>query len=308
MLCMIRPQYLREGSRVALVATARKVSPEEIQPTVELLRAWHLEPVVDDGLYAADHQMAGSDEHRAHMLQRYIDDDSIDAILCVRGGYGTVRMVDHVDYQPLIRHPKWLIGFSDVTVLHSHIGRHCQLATLHATMPLNIPADPKLWSSPAITTLRRALFEGRVDIDAPPSSLNRNGHCEAPVVGGNLSVLYSLVGSASDIDTEGKILFIEDLDEYLYHIDRMMQNLRRCGKLEHLAGLAVGALSDMHDNTIPFGRQAEEIVLDAVSDYHYPVAFHLPVGHIGLDNHAILLGATATLDVNDQQTHFSQSC
>lgn len=305
---MIRPQPLREGSRVALVATARKVSPEEITPTVELLRDWHLEAVFDDGLFAADHQMAGSDEHRARMLQRYIDDERIDAILCVRGGYGTVRIVDRINFHPLTLHPKWIIGYSDVTVLHSHITRHCQLCTLHATMPLNIPDDPSQWHTPAIETLHQALFSGRVDISVPSAPLNRHGHCTAPVVGGNLSVLYSLIGSSSDIDTDNKILFIEDLDEYLYHIDRMMQNLRRSGKLKRLAGLAVGALSDMHDNAIPFGRQAEEIVLDAVSDYDYPVAFHLPVGHIGLDNHALLMGAVGTLDINDHQTRLSQSC
>ena len=293
---------------MALVATARKVSPDEVRPAIDLLRSWQLEPVVDEGLYATDNQMAGDDIHRAALLQQYLDDDSIDAILCVRGGYGTVRIVDRINFQSLEQHPKWIIGYSDVTVLHSHIVGHCQLCTLHATMPLNIPADPSQWHTPAITTLRRALFEGRVDIDAPASPLNRQGCCKAPVVGGNLSVLYSLIGSASDVDTDGKILFIEDLDEYLYHIDRMMQNLRRSGKLERLAGLAVGALSDMHDNTIPFGKQAEEIVLDAVNDYHYPVAFHLPVGHIGLDNQALLIGATATLDINDKKTHLSQSC
>ena len=305
---IICPECLHPGSRVALVATARKVSPEEVQPSVELLRSWLLEPIVDDGLFAADNQMAGRDEHRAALLQRYIDDDSIDAILCVRGGYGTVRIVDRVNFVPLLHRPKWIIGYSDVTVLHSHVARHYQLTTLHATMPLNIPADRAQWNTPAIESLRCALFEGTADIEAPASPLNRTGHCYAPVVGGNLSVLYSLCGSPSDIDTEDKILFIEDLDEYLYHIDRMMQNLKRNGKLERLKGLVVGAMSDMHDNAIPFGKTAEEIVLDAVKEYDYPVAFHLPIGHIGLDNHALLLGIPATLDITDTHSHLSQSC
>ena len=303
-----RPERLHPGSRVALVATARKVSPEEVQPAIALLRAWQLEPAVEEGLYLSDNQMAGDDNHRAALLQRYLDDDSIDAILCVRGGYGTVRIVDRVDFSPLLRRPKWIIGYSDVTVLHSHVARHCQLATLHATMPLNIPGDTAQWGSPAIESLRRTLFEGTVDIKAPASPLNRTGHCHAPVVGGNLSVLYSLLGSASDIDTDGKILFIEDLDEYLYHIDRMMQNLKRNGKLERLKGLVVGALSDMHDNAIPFGHTAEEIVRDTVRDYDYPVAFHLPVGHIGLNNRALLLGIPATLDITDTHTHLLQTC
>lgn len=302
------PERLHPGSRVALVATARKVSSEEMQPAIALLRSWQLEPVVEAGLYCEDNQMAGDDTHRAALLQRYVDDDSIDAILCARGGYGTVRILDRVDYSSLRRHPKWIIGYSDVTALHSHLARHCQLATLHATMPINIPSDTSQWDSPAITSLHRALFEGTVEIEAPASPLNRVGHCQAPVVGGNLSVLYSLCGSSSDIDTDGKILFIEDLDEYLYHIDRMMQNLKRSGKLERLKGLVVGAMSDMHDNTIPFGHTAEEIVRDTVREYDYPVAFHLPVGHIGLDNHALLLGVDTTLDITDTHTHLSQSC
>lgn len=302
------PQRLRTGSRVALVATARKVSPEEILPSAELLRSWQLEPVVEDELYFSDNQMAGNDDHRAKRLQHFINDNTIDAILCVRGGYGTVRIVDKVDFSPLLSNPKWIIGYSDVTVLHSHIARHCQLATLHATMPLNIPADTALWHTPAIESLHRALFEGIVQTHANPSPLNRTGSCQAPVVGGNLSVLYSLCGSNSDIDTSGKILFIEDLDEYLYHIDRMMQNLKRNGKLERLKGLIVGAMSNMHDNTIPFGKTAEEIIWDTVKEYNYPVAFHIPTGHIGLDNQALLLGVPTTLDITDTHTFISQSC
>ena len=307
-MIMTCPIPLRSGSKVALVATARKVTPDEVQPAIELLRSWDLIPVVPDGLYAADHQLAGNDAMRAGILQRMIADDSIDALFCVRGGYGTVRIVDRVDFSPLLKHPKWIIGYSDVTVLHSHVGRHCKLATLHATMPVNIPADPNQWHTPAIETLKRALFNRKTEIDAPTSPLNRPGRCHAPVVGGNLSILYSLCGSASDLDTDGKILFIEDLDEYLYHIDRMMQNLKRTGKLSRLQGLIVGGMNNMHDNTIPFGRQAEEIVLDAVREYHYPVAFHIPVGHIGLDNHALMLGVATTLEITDSHTYISQSC
>ena len=302
------PKCLHPGSRVAIVATARKVSHEEMQPAVALLKSWQLEPVVEEGLFFSDNQLAGNDTHRAAQLQRYINDDSIDAILCARGGYGTIRIIDLVDFTPLKQHPKWIIGYSDITAMHSHVARHCQLATLHATMPINIPANHTLWNSPAIESLRRVLFEGRTDINAAPSPLNRTGHCHAPVIGGNLSVLYSICGSCSDIDTNGKILFIEDLDEYLYHIDRMMQNLKRCGKLKRLSGLVVGAMSDMHDNTIPFGHTAEEIIRDTVQEYDYPVAFQVPVGHIGLENHALLLGAPATLDITDTYTHISQSC
>lgn len=305
---MKSPQRLLPGSRIALVATARKINPEEIQPAIELLQSWQLEVIVEDGLFYVDNQMAGNDTHRAAMLQRYINDDSIDAILCVRGGYGTVRIIDKIDFSPLLLHPKWIIGYSDVTALHCHVSRHCQLTTLHATMPINIPADTTQWNTPALTSLHHTLFNGATNISANSCPLNRIGHCHAPIIGGNLSVLYSISGSDSDIDTDGKILFIEDLDEYLYHIDRMMQNLKRSGKLEQLKGLIVGAMSDMHDNIIPFGHTAEEIIRNTVQEYSYPVAFHLPIGHIGLTNQALLLGVPSTLDVTETGTQLTQIC
>lgn len=295
---MIQPPYLHEGDRVAVVATARKVSPAEIAPTVKLLTSWGLQPVIPDGLYAADHQFAGTDSHRAAILQQCLDDHSIHAVFCARGGYGTVRIVDSLDFSAFARNPKWIVGYSDVTVLHSHVRRTLGIATLHATMPLNIPADAARKSYPSTDSLRRALFGEALEYAIPSHPQDRAGTATGTVVGGNLSILYSLCGSPSDIDTTGCILFIEDLDEYLYHIDRMMMNLRRCGKLENLKGLLVGAFSDMHDNTIPFGRTAEEIILDAVGDYGYPVCFSAPFGHIGTDNCALPLGKEARLNVS----------
>lgn len=302
------PKCLLPGARVALVATARKVGPEEVQPAIDLLRSWQLEPVVDEGLYAAYNQMAGHDAHRAAMLQRYVDDDSVDAILCVRGGYGTVRVVDRVDFRHLIRHPKWIIGYSDVTVLHSHLHTTLNLATLHATMPVDIPADPSRWEAPALSSMHDALFWGKTQMTGAVGELTRPGVATAPLVGGNLSILYSLCGSPSDIDTTDSILLIEDLDEYVYHIDRMMQNLLRTGKLDRLKGLIVGAMSDMHDNTIPFGKSAEEIISDIVADFDFPVLFHAPIGHIGLENRALLLGVPTTLDISSQSFSITQQC
>lgn len=294
---MIHPPFLHEGDRVAIVATARKVTPEEIEPTLRLLQSWGLVPVVPEGLYAEHHQFAGDDAHRAAVLQRCLDDPEIGAIICARGGYGTVRIVDRLDFSAFWRRPKWIVGYSDVTVLHSHIRRTLGIETLHATMPLNIPADAVGKPYPATDSLRLALFGEPMEYRIPAHRLNREGTACGPVVGGNLSILYSLCGSPSDIDTEGSILFIEDLDEYLYHIDRMMQNLRRCGKLRGLRGLVVGAMTDMHDNTIPYGRTAEEIVRDAVADYGYPVCFSAPFGHIGTENCALPLGQKITLSV-----------
>ncbi|MCF0211592.1 MAG: LD-carboxypeptidase [Bacteroidales bacterium] len=280
--------------RIALAAPARKVSPDEMMPAISMLQQWGMEVFVPHGLYEEHHQMAGTDSHRAALLQSLLDDDSLDAILCCRGGYGTVRIIDHLNFARFARHPKRIVGYSDITVLHSHIHRTLSLPTLHATMPINMDGSP----TPATDTLRQALLGESLHYTFSPHPFNRQGRCTAPIVGGNLSILYSLLGSPSDIDTRGKILLIEDLDEYLYHIDRMLQALRRAGKLDGLQGLIVGALSDMHDNSIPFGLTAEEIVREAVEDYNFPVVFQAHFGHIGAQNRALPLGVPATLSVD----------
>ena len=294
---MIRPPYLQSGDRVAIVAPARKIALHEIEPAIALLRSWQLDVVLPEHLFDSDNQFAGDDNTRALTLQQQLDDPSIRAIFCARGGYGTVRIIDLLDFTRFREHPKWIVGYSDITTLHSHIHRHLGIETLHAIMPFNIPADALHTHYPAVDTLRQALFGGELSYFLPTNPLNHIGTAQAPLVGGNLSILYSLCGSPSDIDTDGKILFIEDLDEYLYHIDRMMMNLKRSGHLAHLAGLVVGQMSDMHDNTIPFGSTAEQIILHAVSEYTYPVLFNFPAGHNGTDNRALILGHTATLTV-----------
>lgn len=288
-------QYLRASDRVALAAPARAVSPEEMAPAIATLEAWGLQVVAPDGLYKRDGQLAGNDSHRTALMQSLLDDPNIAAILCVRGGYGTVRIIDRLDFTRFAQHPKWIVGYSDITVLHSHIHATLGLPTLHATMPINFPTD----GSPCAATesLRQALFGTPQEVVWDSHPLDRKGTVQGVAVGGNLSILYSLLGSRSQMDTRGKILLIEDLDEYLYHIDRMMQALKRAGMLEGLAGLVVGGLNDMHDNTIPWGHEAEEIVAEAVADYDYPVAFNAPIGHIGTANQAITLGVPLTLTI-----------
>ena len=290
-----RIPYLKAGDRVALAAPARAVSPEEMAPAIATLEEWGLKVVVPDGLYERDGQLAGCDGHRAALMQRLLDDPNIAAIVCARGGYGTVRIVDRLDLTRFAEHPKWIVGYSDVTVLHSHLHATLGLPTLHATMPVNFPTDGS--PCPATESLRHALFGTPQDIAWGAHPLDRKGTVQGMAVGGNLSILYSLLGSRSQVDTRGKIMLIEDLDEYLYHIDRMMQALRRAGMLDGLAGLVVGALSDMHDNTIAWGHTAEEIVAEAVADHNYPVAFNAPIGHIGTANQAITLGIPLTLTI-----------
>ena len=292
--------FLKKGDRVALAAPARAVSPGEMAPAIAMLEAWGLHVDVPGGLYACEGQLAGSDSHRAALLQRLLDDPEVRAVFCCRGGYGTVRIVDRLRFERFAERPKWIVGYSDITVLHSHIHTTLGLPTLHATMPVNMHGE----ETPATRTMHYFLFgtgHGTVDYEWDPSPLNRKGTAHAPLVGGNLSILYSLLGSSSQVDTRGKILLIEDLDEYLYHIDRMMQALRRAGMLEGLAGLVVGGLSDMHDNTVPFGRTAEQIVLDAVAGHSYPVAFGAPFGHLGDSNLALPLGRECTLEVSDSK-------
>lgn len=296
---LVQPNYLKKGDKIGVVACARKISLEELQPAISTLKAWGLEPVLSPNLFKEEHQFSGSDAERAADLQLFLDDSSIKAVISARGGYGTVRIIDKIDFQQFIQHPKWVIGYSDITVLHSHIHK-LGIQTLHATMPINFAKDQE-----ATDTLRKALFGDALNYTVAPHAGNRNGDAEATLVGGNLSLLYALSGSSSDIDTKGKILFIEDLDEYLYHIDRMMMQLKRSGKLENLAGLIVGGMSDMKDNAIPFGKTAEEIIWDAVKEYNYPVCFNFPAGHID-KNLALRFGAKAKFSVSSNKVHLAE--
>ncbi|MBK7182717.1 MAG: LD-carboxypeptidase [Bacteroidetes bacterium] len=292
---MIQPPYLKKGDKIAIIASARKISKEELEPAVAMLKNWGLEVVFGKNLFNADHQFSGTDAERAADLQEMLDDTSVKAIISARGGYGTVRIIDAIDFTKFKQHPKWVIGYSDITVLHSHI-HNMGIQTLHATMPINFTKHEE-----ATETLRKFLFGETINYTFESHSLNRTGNAEGILVGGNLSLIYALCGSASDIDTSNKILFIEDLDEYLYHVDRMMINLKRSGKLSKLAGLLVGGMSDMKDNTIPFGKTAEEIILDAVKEYRYPVCFNFPCGHID-ENLAVVLGKKMKLSVTDENS------
>lgn len=293
---MTIPAYLNSGDSVAIIATARKISPEEIQPAVALLQNYGLNVLLGPNLFAAEHQFAGNDEQRTQDLQWALNHKEIKAIIIARGGYGTVRLVNHIDFREFKNHPKWLVGYSDVTVLHHAIHRQ-DIATLHATMPINFHKNEEATSS-----LMSALFGKHKIVQAEHHPLNRSGKAKAPIVGGNLSLLYALNGTKYDIDTREKILFIEDLDEYLYHIDRMMMQLKLSGKLQYLEGLIVGGMSDMKDNTIPFGKTAEEIVYDAVKEYDFPVCFNFPAGHIDR-NIALFLGEEGFLSVKPEEVH-----
>ena len=294
--CMRNP-VLNTGDAVALVAPARKISESELSCAVTVLERNGLRVRMAPHLFGSCGQFSGTDAERAAGFQWAVGDPEVKAIWCVRGGYGGMRIVDRIDFRPLLRNPKWLCGYSDTTVFHSHLQR-LGLETLHCTMPVNV--TPETAGSLSVETMLQVLFEGGVSYRLPNHPMNRPGRAEAPLCGGNLSLLYALQGSASDLRTAGKILFLEDLDEYLYHIDRMMLSLKRSGKLAELAGLVVGNLSDMHDNCIPFGKTAGEIVWEHVAEYGYPVCFGFPAGHADpADNRALVFGRSSVLSVGE---------
>jgi muramoyltetrapeptide carboxypeptidase len=291
--------YLKKGDKVAITCPAKKL-PIPMTDAVTLLTSWGLEVVLGDTVHASYHQFAGDDAFRAADMQRFIDDDSVKAIIAARGGYGTIRMIDMVDFSGLQRNPKWLIGFSDITLLHSHIISNYNLPCIHGQMPLNIP-DASAYS---LETLRKALFGEELvyQIDSTPQ--NRIGNSSGILIGGNLSLLLAISGSVSDMDYSNKILFIEDVGEYLYAADRMLYALKRAGKLKNLTGLIVGGFTDMKDNDTPFGQTLPEIIMDVVADYSYPVCFDFPAGHIS-NNCSLVLGKTINLSVQTNGVNIS---
>lgn len=290
------PRYLSQGDCIGLVAPARKIDEGELAPAIAFLTQQGFRVKLGKNLFAQCHQFAGSDAQRAEDFQQFLDDDSVHAILCCRGGYGSVRIIDRLDFTHFCKSPKWICGYSDVTVFHSHLN-NLRIPSLHCTMPINI--QPNHFDNLSNQSFIKALTGQRVEYTLPANARNRNGVAEGEIVGGNLSILYSLMSSLSDINTENKILFIEDLDEYLYHIDRMMMCLKRAGKLKNLSGLIIGGMSDMNDNTIPFGQSGEEIIASHCSEYGFPVCFKFPAGHIA-DNVALKLGMRVRLSVNDE--------
>jgi muramoyltetrapeptide carboxypeptidase len=290
---MITPPYLQKGDTVAILATARKHIVKSMQPTIDLLEGWGLHVVIGKSIGLEENQLAGNDEQRAADLQEQLDNPNIKAIWCARGGYGTVRVVDLIDFTAFKKSPKWLVGFSDVTVLHNHLNT-MGYKSIHGIMPISLAKA----STEAIESLRLSLFGQPLQYAIDPHPMNRLGKATGELVGGNLSILYSVLGSPSAIDCTDKILYIEDLDEYLYHIDRMMMNLKRNGCLESLKGIIVGSMTDMKDNDIPWGKNALEIVQDVTKQYNIPVIFNFPAGHIH-DNRALILGNNVTIEVTE---------
>jgi len=296
---MIIPKKLTKGDKIGIISTARKISLEELKPAIHILESWGLEVVLGTNLLEVDNQFSGTVHQRTADFQSMIDDKSIRAILCARGGYGSIQIIDNIDFSSLKKNPKWIVGYSDVTVLHSHLNT-LGIASMHATMPINFSTN----TDKALQSLRKSLFGLENNIKCKTHPFNKLGSVEAEIVGGNLSILYSLLGSKSDINTNKKILFIEDLDEYLYHIDRMIISLKRNGKFDNLEGLIIGGMSEMNDNDIPFGKTSEQIILEHLESFDFPICFDFPAGHMD-DNNAIVFGINSRLIIREKKVILS---
>lgn len=297
---MICPPYLKKGDKVAITCPAKKL-PHGIDDALVLLESWGLEVVLGETVNAQHHQFAGTDELRAKDLQRFLDDLDIKAIFAARGGYGTVRIIDRLDFSVLKKSPKWIVGFSDITILHAHLQAVLNICSVHGQMPLTIPDGSK----PSLESLRMTLFGEAISYQFNSKEPGRDGEASGELIGGNLSLMVNVNGSVSDPDYRDKILFLEDVGEHLYAIDRLFWNLKRSGKLAQIKGLIIGGFTELKDFDPPFGQDVREIVLDLVKEYDYPVCFDFPAGHVS-DNRALIMGKEVNLIVNQHnvQLHY----
>lgn len=288
------PPLLKPGDKIAIVAPARKIDRSLIDRSVEILQEWGLQVVLSKNLFSPKHSyLSGTDDERFDDLQSAINDPSIKAILCGRGGYGSSRIVDRLDISAIIEKPKWVVGFSDITSLHMRFLSE-RLMCVHGTMPVLFPRPESMVS---VESLRKLLFNGVASLSADHVDANRLGEGQGVVVGGNLSLIVDSLSTATEISTDNRVLIIEEIDEYHYKIDRMMTQLKRAGKLSKLRGLVVGHMTDIKNGELTFASSVEEIILNAASDYKYPVAFNFPTGHEN-PNLAWIQGGTATLNVS----------
>jgi len=298
---LIQPPYLKAGDTVAIVAPSGvlKNRTEEVIRAKELLESWQLNVVVGDHLFSKDNHFAGTDQERCEDFQKALDNPNIKAIWSARGGYGTVKILDKLDYTTFLQQPKWVIGYSDITALHNQL--HTKgVESIHAIMCVSLPEDlSKIEKS--IDTFKAAIFGESINYTLKGSSYNRVGDTSGELVGGNLTILHTMLGSNTSIDVSGKILFIEEIGEYKYHIDRMLQSLKRAGYFDYCKGVIVGDMSRMRKNTTLWGSSVEQLVLEALADYNFPIAFNMPAGHED-DNRAMIMGRRISLVVSKEQS------
>ena len=293
----LQPPFLKKKDKVAIIATAKNFEIQELAPALEILKSWGVEVLLGKNVYHKFNQFAGTDEERLEDLQWALDHKEIKVIFCARGGYGSSRIIDQVNLAQVKKNPKWLVGFSDVTVIHGLLQK-AGIQSIHGIMPVLFS---KPGSEESIQKLKDILFGKKSDYKIAAHFLDHTGRTEAMITGGNLSILCSIIGTKTDIDTRDKILFMEDVGENLYRIDRMMIQMKRAGKLDRIKGLVVGHFSDMEDNKISFGKTAYEIIYDAVKEYNYPICFGFPAGHES-ENLPLVFGENYSLQVTASGT------
>lgn len=293
------PPYLKKDDTIGLVCPSGFMALDKAEACINTLQSWGYQVKVGNTVGSnSTNYFSGTDEERLNDLQQMLDDKTIKAVLCARGGYGATRLVDKINFRKFKKHPKWLIGYSDITVFHSHIFSNHNIATLHAPMAGAFSNDE--FENEYVQSLQKALSGEKTYYTCNGHEFNQAGKAKGELVGGNLALLAHCIGTRSDINTKGKILFIEDIGEQLYNIDRMFYQLKRSGKLKKLAGLIIGGFTDTQDTERPFGKNAYELIKDIVKEYKYPVCFNFPVSH-EKENYALKVGVTYKLKVSEQQ-------
>jgi len=298
------PPYLKKGDTIGITCPAGYMAKEKAQTCIDTLQQWGFEVMVGKtlGSKSLDY-FSGTDEERLNELQAMLDDDHIHAILCGRGGYGVTRIIDQLDFTRFKKKPKWVIGFSDITVLHAHIFSNYKIASIHA--PMAAAFNNGEYKNEFIASLHKTILGKKANYKCAAHPFNKKGIATGELIGGNLSLLVHLIGTPSDIKTKGRILFIEDIGELIYSTDRMLQQLKRSSKLDMLAGLIIGGFTDVKDTDRPFGKTIEEVINDIVKEYDYPVCFNFPVSH-EKENYALKIGAQYMLKIGKKNVQLSE--
>lgn len=301
----VSPPYLKAGDIIGVTASAGYITRDEIRSAVQKMESWGYKIIIGDTIDKRDFTFGGTDEERTNDLQQMLDDPKIKAIMCARGGYGVVRIIDKLNWERFKVKPKWIIGFSDATVFHSHLSKNLGIASIHSKMCNSFPDDWSLAEPIQVETIESiqlALSGKKMKYEVGPHPQNKIGTAEGILIGGNLKMLETLAGTKSDINTAGKILFLEDTGEYMYNVDRMFWNLKRTGKLSQLKGLIIGGFKiKIDEGADDFGRSLQDVVLEKVKAYKYPVCFDFPVGH-QKNNYALKCGVKHRLTIAESQT------
>ncbi len=298
------PPYLKKGDTIAITCPAGYMAREKAETCIETIQQWGFEVMVGKTLGSkSKNYFSGNDETRLNEFQAMLDDERIKAILCGRGGYGISRIIDQIDFTQFKKNPKWIIGFSDITLLHAHINRNFKIATLHAPMAAAFNNGEN--KNEFIDSLHKALVGKKAKYACKADTFNKLGEAKGELIGGNLTLITHLIGTKSDINTKNKILFIEDIGELIYSTDRMLHQLKRSGKLTNLSGLIVGGFTDVKDTERPFGKKVKELIKDILQDYDYPVCFDFPVGH-KKENYALKIGGDFQLKITNTKVLLSE--